>query len=145
MATEAMVNPQVRYGEDLSRVSYGMMHPGGAERLHQAIVDALNQLVNQSASSAGISPQSILEFVIVGNSVMHHLFLGIDPVELGGAPFALATSGALDVKARDLGLTAANTWLESMSCLVSQDKTAPTTWRCCWRKLLICRRDDLDR
>ena len=124
VATEAMVNPQVRYGEDLmSRVSYGMMHPGGAERLHQAIVDALNQLVNQSASSAGISPQSILEFVIVGNSVMHHLFLGIDPVELGGAPFALATSGALDVKARDLGLTAANTSarVHVLPCIAGQN------------------------
>jgi len=109
LATEAMMNPQVRYGEDLmSRVSYGMMHPDGAERLHEAIVEALNRLTEQAASSAGISSRSILELVLVGNSVMHHLFLGIDPVELGGAPFALAVSGALDVKARDLGLTSAN-------------------------------------
>jgi uncharacterized 2Fe-2S/4Fe-4S cluster protein (DUF4445 family) len=109
LATEAMMNPQVRYGEDLmSRVSYGMMHPDGAERLHEAIIEALNKLIEQAAGSAGISPQSVLDLVLVGNSVMHHLFLGIDPVELGGAPFALAVSGALDVKARDLGLTSAN-------------------------------------
>src|SRR6185436_18029557 len=109
LATEAMMNPQVRHGEDLmSRVSYGMMHPDGAERLHQAIVEALNRLIEQAARSAAVSPQNILDLVLVGNSVMHHLFLGIDPVELGGAPFALAVSGALDVKARDLGLTSAN-------------------------------------
>ena len=109
LATEAMMNPQVRYGEDLmSRVSYGMMHPDGAERLHEAIVEALNRLIEQAARSAAVSPQNILDLVLVGNSVMHHLFLGIDPVELGGAPFALAVSGALDAKARDLGLTSAN-------------------------------------
>ncbi|MCI0625094.1 MAG: ASKHA domain-containing protein [Acidobacteria bacterium] len=106
LATEAMMNPQVRYGEDLmSRISYGMMHPDGAERLHQAIVEALNTLIERSARAAGIDPQSILDVVLVGNTVMHHLLLGIDPVELGGAPFALAVSGPLDLKARDLGIT----------------------------------------
>jgi uncharacterized 2Fe-2S/4Fe-4S cluster protein (DUF4445 family) len=109
LATESMMNPQVRYGEDLmSRVSYGMMRPDGVGRLHQAIVAALNTLIEQSAKTAGISPESILELVLVGNSVMHHLMLGIDPLELGGAPFALALSGPFDLKARDLGLVSAN-------------------------------------
>jgi len=124
LATEAIVNPQVRFGEDLmSRVSYGMMHPDGTQRLHQVIMEALNELVNESAGSAGISPQSILEFVIVGNSVMHHLFLGIDPIELGGAPFALATSGPLDLKARDLGLTASNSAarVHVLPCIAGQN------------------------
>ncbi len=109
LATEAMMNPQVRYGEDLmSRVSYGMMEPDGVNRMNAAIIEALNALASRAAATAGCSPEDILDLVVVGNSVMHHLALGIDPVELGGAPFALATSAALDLKARDLGLSAVN-------------------------------------
>ncbi|MEW5987157.1 MAG: ASKHA domain-containing protein [Chloroflexota bacterium] len=105
LATQATVNPQVRYGEDLmSRVSYAMMEPQGVARLHRAVIGALNELAQKAAAEANLTPQDILELVVVGNPVMHHLFLDIDPVELGGAPFALAVSSPLDLKARDLGL-----------------------------------------
>ncbi|MEJ2150716.1 MAG: ASKHA domain-containing protein [Chloroflexota bacterium] len=105
LATESMMNPQVRYGEDLmSRVSYGMTEPQGVQRLHRAIIRALNELAQRAAERAGIAPGEIGDVVLVGNTVMHHLLLGIDPVELGGSPFALATQDALDLKARDLGL-----------------------------------------
>jgi uncharacterized 2Fe-2S/4Fe-4S cluster protein (DUF4445 family) len=105
LASEAMMNPQVRYGEDLmSRVSYGMSEPQGVERMHRAVLRALNDLATRATESVGLVTQDVLDCVIVGNPVMHHLFLGIDPVELGGAPFSLATSQALDFKARDLGL-----------------------------------------
>ncbi|MEX2031040.1 MAG: ASKHA domain-containing protein [Anaerolineales bacterium] len=105
LGTQAMMNPQVRYGEDLmSRVSYGMMEPQGVARLHRAAIQAVNELAERVAAAAGLSSEDILDAVIVGNSVMHHLFLGIDPVELGGAPFALAVDTPLDLKARDLGL-----------------------------------------
>jgi uncharacterized 2Fe-2S/4Fe-4S cluster protein (DUF4445 family) len=104
LATESMMNPQVRYGEDLmSRVSYGMSEPQGVERMHQAIVRAVNELAEKAARSAGLTTAAILDAVLVGNTVMHHLLLGIDPVELGGAPFALATSDPVDRPARDLG------------------------------------------
>jgi len=124
LATEAMMNPQVRYGEDLmSRVSYGMMEPHGVERLHDAIVEALNSLIQSVSSLAGIGGEHILDVVLVGNSVMHHLVLGIDPVELGGAPFALATSGALDMKARDLGLrvTGKSARVHVLPCIAGQN------------------------
>jgi uncharacterized 2Fe-2S/4Fe-4S cluster protein (DUF4445 family) len=105
VATETMVNPQVRYGEDLmSRVSYGMLDPRGAARLHRSVIGALNQLARRAASATGIDLADVLDLVVVGNPVMHHLLLGIDPVELGGAPFALAISSPLDLKARDLGI-----------------------------------------
>lgn len=110
LATETMMNPQVRYGEDLmSRVSYGMMDAQGVNRMHRAIIKALNELAQQSAQSAGIESHEISDAVLVGNTVMLHLLLGIDPVELGGAPFALATQDALDIKARELGLSALHT------------------------------------
>jgi uncharacterized 2Fe-2S/4Fe-4S cluster protein (DUF4445 family) len=105
LATESMMNPQVRYGEDLmSRVSYGMTEAQGVQRLHRAIIRALNDLAGRAAERAGIEAGEIGDVVLVGNTVMHHLLLGIDPVELGGSPFALATQEALDLKARDLGL-----------------------------------------
>ena len=105
LATESMMNPQVRYGEDLmSRVTYGMMEPQGVSRMHRAIIGALNNLAIHAAQTAGIDAGEITDVVLVGNTVMHHLLLGIDPVELGSAPFALATQDPLDLKARDLGL-----------------------------------------
>lgn len=105
VATHSMMNPQVRYGEDLmSRISYGMMEPQGVNRLHRAVITALNEVAAQASEAAGIQPSEIVDLVLVGNTVMHALFLGIDPVELGGAPFALTTEDPIDVKARDLGL-----------------------------------------
>ena len=105
VASAGTANPQIRFGEDLmSRVSYVMMNPDGREALTQAVRGAIASLVSRLAGQAGILPGDILEAVLVGNPVMHHLFLGIDPSPLGQAPFALAVSGALRLCARDLGL-----------------------------------------
>jgi uncharacterized 2Fe-2S/4Fe-4S cluster protein (DUF4445 family) len=99
------MNPQIRFGEDLmSRVSYSMMHPGGAQQMTEAVRGALNTLASDVAREAKASPEDILEITLVGNPIMHHLFLGIDPVELGGAPFALATDEAVNVTASEIGL-----------------------------------------
>ena len=105
LATVSIMNPQVTYGEDImSRIAYAMRHADGRERLHRAILDGLNDLIRQAAAEAGISPRDIVEVVLVGNTVMHHLFLGLDPTTLGTAPFTLALQDAVDVKARDFGL-----------------------------------------
>ncbi|TKA96676.1 DUF4445 domain-containing protein [Cereibacter changlensis] len=109
LASSGVMNPQIRFGEDLmSRVSYAMMNPGGDVEMTAAVRAALNTLASEIAREAGIDPQSIYEAVFVCNPVMHHLLLGIDPVELGQAPFALATSGSMSLAARDLALTAVN-------------------------------------
>ena len=105
LATEGIMNPQIRFGEDLmSRVSYVMMHPKGATELTQAVREGVNDLISDVCSGGGVEAADIVELTIVGNPIMHHLFLGIDPLELGGAPFALAVDTALDIKARDVGL-----------------------------------------
>ena len=105
LATESAMNPQISFGEDLmSRVSYAMMNEDGTEKMHDAIIKALNKLAAQAAYSAGLHGRDIHEMVAVGNTTMVHLLLGIDPRELGGAPFALANRDAMDIKARDLGL-----------------------------------------
>ncbi|MGR3783887.1 MAG: ASKHA domain-containing protein [Albimonas sp.] len=104
-ASGGVMNPQIRFGEDLmSRVSYSMMNPGGAEEMTKAVRRALSDLLAETAKEAGADPADILETVIVCNPVMHHLVLGIDPVELGWAPFALATSDAVSCSAAELSL-----------------------------------------
>jgi uncharacterized 2Fe-2S/4Fe-4S cluster protein (DUF4445 family) len=110
LTTEAMMNPQVRFGEDLmSRVTFAMMEDNGVNRMHRAIIKALNDLVTRAANSAGIAPDAVTDMVLVGNTVMHHLMLGIDPSQLGRVPFALSTWDSVDIKARDLGLNAIHT------------------------------------
>ena len=105
VAASGVMNPQIRFGEDLmSRVSYAMMNPGGAVLMTDAIRGALSELASRLAREAGIEPADILELTLVGNPIMHHLVLGIDPVELGGAPFALAVDQALTIPASQLGL-----------------------------------------
>lgn len=124
LGTAAAVNPQIRFGEDLmARVSYAMMNVDGTERMHEAIVGALNDLATECARTAAVDREDIVDFVLVGNSVMHHLMLGMDPVELGGAPFALALSGPLDVKARDLGIVACNSSarVHVLPCIAGQN------------------------
>jgi len=109
LASSGLMNPQIRFGEDLmSRVSYAMMNPGGDVEMTRAVREAINTLASSIAQEAGIDAGAIYEMVIVFNPVMHHLFLGVDPVELGQAPFALATSSSLSLDARDLDLSNLN-------------------------------------
>ncbi|WP_342619627.1 ASKHA domain-containing protein [Rhodoferax sp. GW822-FHT02A01] len=103
VASAGLMNPQIRFGEDLmSRVSYVMMNPGGDKEMTAAVREALNTLATEVAAQAGITPQDILEATFVGNPIMHHLLLGIDPTELGGAPFALATDRAITLWAVEI-------------------------------------------
>lgn len=96
LASAGAMNPQIRFGEDLmSRVSYVMMHPGGEVDMTRVVREAVNNLAFQVASEAGIGVTDIIEATFVGNPIMHHLLLGINPIELGGAPFALSTGGAV--------------------------------------------------
>ncbi len=105
VASAGASNPQIRFGEDLmSRVSYVMMNPDGREAMTNAVREALNGLIDKVCADGGVSRQDILNAVFVGNPIMHHLFLGIDPTELGGAPFALAVSGAVHLKSAEIGL-----------------------------------------
>ena len=105
VASSGVMNPQIRFGEDLmSRVSYVMMNPGGEREMTEVVREAISSLAEEVATEAGVLPDDILSAVFVGNPVMHHLLLGIDPTELGGAPFALATGLAVDLAARDLDL-----------------------------------------
>jgi uncharacterized 2Fe-2S/4Fe-4S cluster protein (DUF4445 family) len=105
VATQSMMNPQVVYGEDvMSRITYTVTHPDGLKKVHQSIIDGLNQLIGVVAQRSGLSSEDILELTIVGNTAMHHLFLKIDPRYLAVSPFTPVVHRSTDIKARDLGL-----------------------------------------
>jgi uncharacterized 2Fe-2S/4Fe-4S cluster protein (DUF4445 family) len=108
LASAGAMNPQIRFGEDLmSRVSYVMMNPGGDKELTQSVRAALDVLIGDVAMEAGAERSEIVEITLVGNPIMHHLALGLDPTELGGAPFALTIDGAQEARAAELGLNVA--------------------------------------
>ena len=105
VASSGVMNPQIRFGEDLmSRVSYVMMNPGGEKEMTAAVRAAINALARAVAEDAAVAVTDILEVTFVGNPIMHHLLLGMNPIELGGAPFALATDEAVVTGAHGLGL-----------------------------------------
>ena len=105
VATAGRMNPQIRFGEDLmSRVSYVMMNPGGAAALTEAVRGALEELVGELCEQAPASRDHVHDVVVVGNPIMHHLVLGLDPTPLGAAPFTLAERRSVRAAAADVGL-----------------------------------------
>ena len=109
VASAGRMNPQIRFGEDLmSRVSYVMMNPGGEVELTVAVRTALNEIVGELLEESGVGRNQVLDSVFVGNPIMHHLLLGIDPTPLGMAPFTLATADAVHCRATDLQLDLPN-------------------------------------
>ena len=98
------MNPQIRFGEDLmSRVSYVMMNEGGDEKLTIAVRTKITEMLHEACENLEADLNKLLEVVLVGNPIMHHIFFGISPVELGQAPFTLSIRSWLDVDAKDLG------------------------------------------
>jgi uncharacterized 2Fe-2S/4Fe-4S cluster protein (DUF4445 family) len=105
VATDAMMNPQVAYGEDvMSRISYSVKSEEGLRQLNQAIIKGLNQIAGRAAVQAGIKRSDIVDMTVVGNTCMHHIFLNINPLYLGKTPFSPGVHHSLDIKARDLGI-----------------------------------------
>ncbi|WP_202334377.1 ASKHA domain-containing protein [Mesorhizobium sp. L-8-3] len=104
-ASSGTSNPQIRFGEDLmSRVSYVMMNPDGREAMTKAVREAVNTLIGKVCAEGDVNREDIFDCVFVANPIMHHLFLGIDPTELGQAPFALAVSGSLQYWAHEVDI-----------------------------------------
>ncbi len=109
LATHGFMNPQIRFGEDLmSRVSYSMMNPGGAQQMTDAVRQGICLMIDELLKQTQVDRDKLLEAIFVCNPVMHHLFLGIDPVELGVSPFALATQSAIALPSVNLNLNLAD-------------------------------------
>jgi uncharacterized 2Fe-2S/4Fe-4S cluster protein (DUF4445 family) len=120
LASAGIMNPQIRFGEDLmSRVSYVMMHDDGAVELTAAIRSGLREVIATLVAEAAdaVERAQLLDVVIVGNPIMHHLVLGIDPTPLGTAPFTLATDEPVDASAADIDLDLPGAHLHLLPCI----------------------------
>jgi uncharacterized 2Fe-2S/4Fe-4S cluster protein (DUF4445 family) len=99
------MNPQIAYGEDvIARIAYCNQKPDGRQILQRRLVETLNQMLAQLCQQAGAAPEQVAAAVVVGNTVMHHLFAGIPVEQLGAAPYVPAVSAALEFPASLVGL-----------------------------------------
>ena len=105
LAAKGIMNPQISYGEDIvSRITSVTNSPAEGVQLQKLVVEALNELAVDLCAEVGANTEEIVEAVVVGNTAMHHLFLGLPVRQLAYSPFVPAVSQAVDIKARDLGL-----------------------------------------
>ena len=103
LAVESRMNPQAQYGADvIMRANYALEH--GTDVLSRCIREVVNEMLGVLAGYAGISREDIFQVCIVGNTCMHHLFLGISPASLVHAPYTPAVSERLVLNAGDYGL-----------------------------------------
>ncbi|MFW6458090.1 MAG: ASKHA domain-containing protein [Halodesulfurarchaeum sp.] len=123
------INPQSAHGGDIvSRVQYSTSEPDGKETLQREIVDGVNDSIEEVTTEAGIDPMEIYEAVFVGNTAMHHLFLGIDAGPVAATPYVPANHASLETRARELALdvnpSAAVSWLPIIGGWVGPDFVA---------------------
>jgi len=106
LGSAGAMNPQIAYGEDvMARITYAMKGEDQAQELQRALVGGLNDLAGELCARAGRGRDEIVEAVLVGNTCMHHLALGLPTASLGLAPYVAVLADPYDVKGRDLGLS----------------------------------------
>lgn len=106
VATESAMNPQVAFGDDvIARLHHVIHHEDGLAELQRTVIGEVNDLAGKAVASAGATVTDIYDVVMVGNTAMHHLLLGLQPRALGVAPFAPAIQGPVDTLASAVGLT----------------------------------------
>ncbi len=105
LASGGVTNPQIAYGEDvISRILYADQHENGRGELQRCLVDSINMLMIDLCSRAGVTTEQVVDGVMVGNTVMHHLLAGIPVQSLGIAPYSPAQIDAMRFPACDIGL-----------------------------------------
>lgn len=105
LAAKGVMNPQISYGEDIiSRIQRSIKSQTEAMRLQKLAVEAIDDLATNLCAEINTVPEEIVEAVVVGNTAMHHLFLGLPVSQLAFAPYLPAAGTALDIKSRDVGL-----------------------------------------
>jgi len=105
LAVASTENPQAVHGEDIiSRITFAMDSPGNLDELRRLLLEAVNRVLETLCAEAGVAPGEVYEAVAVGNTLMHHLFLGLEPSSLARAPFNPVIRQGLSVTARELGV-----------------------------------------
>jgi uncharacterized 2Fe-2S/4Fe-4S cluster protein (DUF4445 family) len=140
LSAVAKTNPQIIHGDDvISRIGFTQQPNGGLEKLQKEIVITLNEIIRKTTQKAEIDKSNIYETVIVGNTCMHHLFLGLNPINLAPSPYIPVIKGNLSLKAKDIpGLSlnsAANIYmLPNISAFVGADILAGILSTSMWRE-----------
>jgi uncharacterized 2Fe-2S/4Fe-4S cluster protein (DUF4445 family) len=102
---ESLENPQLAHGEDIiTRITFTMADPKNLKTLQNLAIEAINKIINEACKRTKIEPNKIYEVVVVGNTAMHHLFLGIQPKYMALSPFTPAIKTQLNVKASELNI-----------------------------------------
>jgi len=108
LASVSSLNPQAVFGGDLmSRIAFAQFNPANLRKLHTRIVGLLNQHIEQICRESGVLAKWIYKIVVVGNTCMHHILLGIDPSHVGLAPYAPVMRHPVILSARELFLKVA--------------------------------------
>jgi len=108
LASRAVENPQTSHGADvITRIGKARSSPERQKQLHDLVVGGINDAVRELCDSQSLSPDQIVDVVVAGNTVMHHLLLQLPVEHLGAVPFVAASTSAIDVKARDIGIETA--------------------------------------
>ncbi len=104
LAAESEINPQAALGADLmSRLAFAF-RPEGLRELRERVRDAVNGLIRRALGRRGLDPRDVYAAAVVGNTAMHHLFLGLEVAQLGLAPYVPAVTGAVTCSAPEAGL-----------------------------------------
>ena len=140
LSAVAKTNPQIIYGEDvISRIEFVQKQKNGLEKLQKEVVNTLNEIIRETTQKAKINKKNIYETVIVGNTCMHHLFLGLNPINLAPSPYIPVIKKSLSLKAKDIpGLSlnpTANIYmLPNISAFVGADISAGILSTFMWRE-----------
>ncbi|RPJ56916.1 MAG: DUF4445 domain-containing protein [Acidobacteria bacterium] len=131
-AVSSALNAQEPYGADvITRTKYLIEHPGGLDLLHSLIIEQINRLVDDLCAKADIRSSDIYKAALVGNTIMQHLAVGVDPRHLAAAPYTPAFQGPLTIPAAEIGLSinqgGSLCFLPNLACFVGSDITAVLT------------------
>ncbi len=105
LASRGIINPQISYGEDItSRILWAMKSTENTLSLQNMVISAIDKLANELCSEIQAKPEEIVDACLVGNTAIHHLFLGLPVRQLAYSPFVAAVKEALNIKSRDMNL-----------------------------------------
>ena len=127
LAVQSIQNPQAGYGADvISRIHYSIENDASLNNLNACIIEGINSLIKQTAKFAKINEKYIYECVLVGNTAMNHLFLGLNPKSLSQIPFNPVIKDSVHLDAENSGINTVNenaviTFLPNIGGFVGSD------------------------
>lgn len=110
LSVKAMYNKQISYGEDvISRIEFASSSQEKLAEMQKAVIDTLNELLEEMAREAQVDVERIYDVVCSGNSIMIGLLLGNSCAYAAKAPYTPPFTSPVKVKCRELGLKASAT------------------------------------